>query len=155
MKITEKIIDKIADIIRDKKVLEIACGEGSFSLKAAKLASEVLATDISLSRFNSILDLPISLKIKEMDASKLKISDENFDVVASYNAFGHLEGIEEKVINEMYRVTKKKGNLIFIATWKMDKKKLSKIQEIINKRYSMDFREISTKEYQVYIFNKS
>lgn len=154
MKIAEHIIDKIADIIKDKKVLEIACGEGCFSLNASKIASEVLATNISLERFNLIADLPTNLSIKEMDASTLKIKDEDFDVVASYNAFGHLDGIKEKVINEMYRVTKKTGYIIFMATWKMDKNMLSKIREIIDERFLMSFKKICTQQYKVFIFNK-
>lgn len=124
MKIADEIVKSLSDIIKNKKILEIACGDSEFSLSASKYASEIFATDISLERFyrRNIKEIPDNIKVYEMNAAELKLKDEEFDLTVCYNAIGHLVEMKDLVLSEMLRVTKKGGLLVLIATWTMIKK---------------------------------
>jgi len=54
------------------------------------------------------------VNLKVMDLENLKFKDNSFDLVFSTYVLEHLDN-PEKVIKEMVRVTKKDGNIVFIA----------------------------------------
>nr|WP_276575911.1 class I SAM-dependent methyltransferase [Oceanirhabdus seepicola] len=120
--------------LNDKKVLEIACGDSEFSLSASKYAKQILATDISLERFKrkNLKEIPQNIEFKEMDATDLILDNGTFDISICYNALGHLESVLNSVLMEMSRVTKENGYLLFIVSWKMDKRILLDLKEMIN-----------------------
>jgi ubiquinone/menaquinone biosynthesis C-methylase UbiE len=90
-----------------------------------------------------------------MDASKLKLKDEEFDLTVCYNAIGHLTEIIDLVLSEMLRVTQNGGQLIFIATWAMDKRILEELQIVWSKRIdSKNLQHIQDSKYSILIIKK-
>lgn len=157
MKITENIVSKLRRYIENKKVLEVACGDSDFSLYSSKYAAKVLATDISLERFNqrNINSIPNNIGFKEMNAANLTINDRSYDVTTVYNGLGHLEDMLSPVLKEMRRVTKTGGYLIFISTWSMDKKIHSSIENIVDQYNNLEISEnIEKTKYKILIVQK-
>ncbi len=157
MKTTDKIIDRLRLYFEQKNVLEIACGDSDFSLSVSKYASKVLATDISLERFKrkETKTRPNNIEFMEMDAKNLVIEDSKFDITAFYNAIGHLEDILEDVLIEALRVTKVKGYLIIVATWKLDKRLMGDVKSIIDNYSELKIHEeIDESNYRIIIIQK-
>lgn len=158
MKITEHIVETLEPYIRNRNILEVACGDSEFSINASKYAKEIVATDISLHRFKkrNLNVIPSNIIFEEMDAKSLNLENEIFDTTVCYNGLGHLDDILKEVVMEMDRVTKSKGYIIFIATWKMDKKIVDEVKEIFEgdmKNYS--FEELVKEKYKILIVKKN
>ncbi|MPM37655.1 Ubiquinone/menaquinone biosynthesis C-methyltransferase UbiE [bioreactor metagenome] len=157
MRVIETITKRLSSYLEDKRILEVACGDSEFSINALKYAKQILATDISLERAKrrNLIDIVENIEFKEMNATKLELENDSFDVSVCYNALGHLEGILNSVISEMSRVTTQNGYLIFIATWKMDQKVLLGIENIISKHGNLTISEnIDNKSYNILIIKK-
>lgn len=157
MKIIEKIIKDLNIYLKDKKVLEIACGNSDFSLTASNSAVEILATDISLQRFKNrkLNEIPINIQFMEMNANNLLLENNSFDVCVCFNALGHLKDQLPLILKEMFRVSVKYGYLIFISTWKMDTHLLTEVNDIIIKNYSLvSIEHIENKTYNALIIRK-
>lgn len=123
MKIVEKIVKDLKKYFIEKNIIEIACGNADFSLTVSQYAKSVIGIDVSLERIEKRnIKTPINVKFIKMDATKLKLNSDFYDVALIYNAISHLESNINNCISEMHRIVKKDGHLIFIATWKMDKK---------------------------------
>lgn len=140
-----------------KKILEIACGDSEFSVNVLKYAKQVLATDISLERAKrrNLLGIAKNIEFKEMNATNLEVRDSSFDVTVCYNALGHLESILNSVISEMNRVTIKNGYLIFIVTWKIDKKIIYEIKNTISKYKNLTISEdVDNNSYSALVIKK-
>ncbi len=59
------------------------------------------------------------------------------------------------VLSEMLRVTKKNGQLIFIATWTMDKKILEELQIVLSRKIdSENLQYIQKHSYCILIIQK-
>lgn len=133
MRIVEKIVDNYMENIADKNVLEIACGDSTMSLECSKYAKTVLGTDIDLSRSNKIIDKPQNLKFIEYDATKIDKLKYQADTIICYNGVGHMEPLIDQLIDACYRKMNHTTTLLFINTWKVDKKivasKLLKVVE--------------------------
>ncbi len=156
MKITDNISKDIIQFLNNKKVLEVACGDSEFSLSASKYAKNVLATDISLERFKkkALNQIPQNVEFREMDGSNLQIDKNTFDTSVCYNTLGHLEDVLALVIEEMKKVTKPGGHLIFIATWKMDKKILSDFKNTIGMYGELKLElDIEKNRYKILVIN--
>jgi SAM-dependent methyltransferase len=94
------------------KVLEIGCGTGLFTEKVLnQTKAEITATDLSedLLEVARKKDLPITFKAE--DAMNLSFKNESFDVVFGSSILHHLDF--EKSLNEIYRVLKPGGRLVF------------------------------------------
>lgn len=140
MKIRESIVKNLGTYLDGKKILEVACGDSEFSLSASKYAKEVLATDISLERFKrrNLDGVPQNIEFKEMNATTLLVDNDSIDITVCYNALGHLENILQSVLIEMIRVTMQEGYLLFMATWTMDKKIISKLKDMISEYSNLE-----------------
>lgn len=158
MTVVEIISERLSFYLDGKRILEIACGDSDFSLTASKYANEVLATDISLERFNrrNLKLIPENLYFEEMDAGDLDIDNNSFDVCVSYNALGHLKSKLIPVLTEMIRVTVEGGYLIFITTWKMDKNIIPELKNIILKKKNLAiYEDIENNKYSVLVIKKN
>jgi len=110
------IIEDVIKQTRDKDVLEIGCGDGSYTQIIQKYAKSLKSIDL--------LQMFIDMNIKEnsapntefllMDASNLKFNDKFFDVVfsSSFHEIDHEK--QTDMLNEAMRVLKDNGLLIFI-----------------------------------------
>jgi len=100
---------------KGKRVLDIGCGTGNFSLKLAKRGYRVVGIDVSeemlaIAEKRAAAD-GMDIKFIVMDAHHLDFDDESFDCVFSMAVFEFLED-SEKVLEEMFRVTKSGGTVI-------------------------------------------
>ncbi len=156
MKIIERISGELKNIVEDKSILEIACGDSEFSLEISKYASSVLATDISLKRFlkRGLKDIPSNLTFEEMNAADLNLPDDRFDIVACYNALAHLEEDLDDVLQEMVRVVRKGGYILFVVTWKMEKRLIQRVAESLTAKGEEEYLKIVKKDYAIHIFHQ-
>ena len=111
-----KSIKKIKN--KKVKILDVACGTGKFVPELFKNPKniEYHGLDVSIEMQN-ILKKKINRKELNLhigDATKLPFEDNSFDVTYTFHLLWHLEKEDqEKIINEMIRVTKKNGRIIF------------------------------------------
>ena len=56
-----------------------------------------------------------------MDAINLQMASDSVDVIVFYNALTYVENELEKILNECYRVLRKRGELYFISSFGIDK----------------------------------
>ena len=109
---------KIRDIIGDGLLLDLACGDGIYSVPLIKLGVKVISMDIS----DKMLSLLYKrAKIEEVDTSNLLVCranalnipliDNSVDAVIASGVL-HLISKPEVVVKEIYRVLKKGGKYI-------------------------------------------
>ena len=84
MKKTDTVVELIKQEIENKKILEIACGSGDFSLSAVQYAEEIYCIDIDENRLNEKIHNIEKIEFKKMDAAEMSFSDESFDIVIIY-----------------------------------------------------------------------
>ena len=112
-RITEAL-NQIVHSIECKNVLEIACGSGEFSLEAASI-------DLDDSRLLPSVRDAENIVFLLMDAINLQMASDSVDVIVFYNALAHVENELEKILNECYRVLRKRGEVYFISSFGIDK----------------------------------
>ena len=104
------------------KVLDVACGTGRMLSAVFNANKEIDYTglDSSNEMFNELKKKEIFRKNKKRislvlsDAEKLRFEDNSFDIVFTYHLLWHIpKENQKKIINEMLRVTKKGGIIIF------------------------------------------
>ena len=88
MKKTDIIVQLLSSDIKNKRILEVACGGAGFSISAAHHAHSVSCIDIDNSRVTD--DLPNNVYFKVMDAAQMDFLSNSFDTVILYNAFSHI-----------------------------------------------------------------
>lgn len=101
------------DLVKGKRVLDIACGEGYGSNLMAAVASHVTGADISVETIEEAKKNYTSANIEFIvsDAAKILCPDASFDVVVSFETIEHHDKHEE-MFAEIKRVLKKDGLLI-------------------------------------------
>lgn len=108
--------------IKNKKLLEVACGSGAQALLFCRNGAELTAIDISEKSVaetkkvlmeNNFKQVPL----KKMDAETLSFKENTFDLVYFNSLLMHIKD-KDKVISESLRVLKPGGKLIFIETLK-------------------------------------
>lgn len=109
----ERIFRKInIAISRGQKVLDIGCREGGDALIFAKSGAEVIGIDI-IPHSNWQILKEDNLKFEIADACALPFADNSFDVVFEKDMLHHVNN-PQKALSEIYRVTKKGGQVIII-----------------------------------------
>ncbi|HLD72435.1 MAG TPA: class I SAM-dependent methyltransferase [Candidatus Nanoarchaeia archaeon] len=110
--------------IKDKRLLEIACGSGAQALFFCREGAELAAIDISeksISETRKVLTENNfrQVQVKKMDARALSFQENTFDLVYFNSLLMHIKDEDQdKVIQESLRVLKPGGKLIFIETLK-------------------------------------
>lgn len=110
--------EEISTLTGDGIFLDLACGDGCFTVPCAANGTKIIAGDISnkmlsilveKAKYNSIsLD---NVTLCRMNALSIPICDESVDTVVA-NSVLHLISNPEKVVLEVYRVLKKGGAFI-------------------------------------------
>jgi O-antigen biosynthesis protein len=103
----------VLDSIRDRNVLDVACGEGYGSSFMADVAKSVVGVDVSdqaIRHAESVYQKP-NLKFLLGSATNLPFPDGSFDVVISFETIEHLSE-QEMMIAEIRRVLRSDGFLV-------------------------------------------
>jgi len=136
---------------RNKKVLDIACGEGYGSAMLANIAENVIGIDIDETTIehaaNKYRSRNISFRSGTVDS--IPVADDSMDVVVSFETLEHHDKHDE-MIREIKRVLKKDGLLIMSTP---DKKNYSdktgyKNPFHIKELYEHQFRELIQKFFR-------
>lgn len=102
--------------LEDKKVLEIACGTGRFSVMLAARGADVVGLDISDAMLSQGREKARGAGLSEQvefvrgDAARLPFPDDHFDAVLAMRFF-HLIPNPDRYLEEIRRVTS--GQLVF------------------------------------------
>ncbi|MFC3478400.1 class I SAM-dependent methyltransferase [Halobacterium litoreum] len=114
----QAVLDAIGPV-EDKRVLEIACGTGRFTVMLAERGADITGLDISgpmlregreKARHAGVDD---HLEFMRGDAARLPFPDDHFDTVFAMRFF-HLADTPAKFLTEMARVSK---NQVFFDTF--------------------------------------
>lgn len=100
--------------LKNKTVLDLGCGWGTSSIYLAKFSKKLFAIDISEvsikgAKQNIKLHSKKKIKIRRMDAEKLKFDKEYFDYIYSWGVIHHSTN-PEKIFFNIFRVLKKGGS---------------------------------------------
>ena len=119
MKKVDKAVEIFKPEIKEKEILEVACGGAEFSISASKYANSVTCVDLDESRIKG-KTLPENVRFDIMDAANMSYPDESFDNVFLYNAFFHVKEEWDEIEKECRRVLRPDGSIYIIGTWKLD-----------------------------------
>ena len=105
----------IAEYVRDGILLDLACGDGAYSVPCAKLGLKVISGDISNKMMSLLMERAAANNVSldkvvlcRMNALDIPLKDESVDCVIANNLL-HLISHPEKVVDEIFRVLKKGG----------------------------------------------
>ncbi len=136
---------EMAELKKNDKVIDIACGTGLVSFRAADIVGDdgfVLANDISDGMVKIGNDLVNekklnNIKFERMDAEELDVPDESFD--AALCALGLMYVPDPvRALKEMYRVIKPGGRAVAAVWGQRDHCGWAEIFEIVDKRVSTE-----------------
>jgi len=139
------------NLVKGKKVLDAACGEGYGSHLLSKYASKVTGLDIdkqSIEHANNKYKTS-NLSFVEGSCSQLPFADGNFDVVVSFETLEHLEQ-QAEMLEEFKRVLTKDGILIISTP---DKQHYSDATGFVNEYhvkelYKQEFKDLLNQHWQ-------
>ena len=107
--------DEVASLNSKGIILDLACGDGCFTVPCARNGSRLIAGDISNTMLRLLQEKAahnhISLEnvtLCRMNALEIPLADESVDIVVA-NSMLHLISNPQKVLFEIYRVLKKGG----------------------------------------------
>lgn len=120
--LTSQFADEVISQLSPKTgdaVLDVAAGTGSFSLAAARLGADVLATDFSQGMVDHIQnridqDLLHNIKTKVMDGQALDVADASYDISVSIVGLIFFPDID-KGFAELKRVLKTGGRCAVVC----------------------------------------
>lgn len=103
----------VRDLVRGKRVLDVACGEGYGTNLLAEIASSATGVDISdeAVRHASATYPKANLLFQQGSAISLNFPEQSFDVVVSFETLEHLAE-QEQMIAEIRRVLTVEGILV-------------------------------------------
>jgi ubiquinone/menaquinone biosynthesis C-methylase UbiE len=145
LKPAQDLLLQMAAIQPGEKVLDIACGTGLVSFRAAEQTGAtgfVLATDISDRMIEKATALSnekniSNISFERMDAEQLTCTDESFDVVICALGLMYVPD-PSKAISEMHRVLKKGGRMVAAVWGERARCGWAEIFEIVDKRVSSE-----------------
>lgn len=108
--------------IRNKKVLDLGCGDGRYSLAlASRKMCQVVGLDIQ-PLFNFAKQEGVNRKYNNLyfiNGSTEALANNSFEVIISHDSFEHFQN-PKKMLDEIIRITKKDGDILikFGPTWR-------------------------------------
>jgi len=115
----QKYVDFLSPIIKDKKILELGCGTGSFAIKLSKYCESILATDISKEMI-AIAKNKLELKdklitFKLMDMCHINLSSKFDCILCLCDSLNYVTTIDEveKTFLSVYSHLNQDGYFIF------------------------------------------
>lgn len=144
------ILDLIENEIKDKKVLDIGCGDGVLSYLLALKGASTTGIDTSEEAVRFAKEK--CKDSKNMDflvasAYKIPFEDKSFDYIVSSDVIEHLK-YPEKMVSEIKRVWNKKGKIIITSPIRITEKPLDRMhcqeffEEELKKLFKKYFEDI-------------
>ncbi|WP_023974328.1 class I SAM-dependent methyltransferase [Clostridium beijerinckii] len=147
--------NSVSDLVKDKIVLDIACGTGYGSALLAKNAKYVYGVDISqeaIDYCNEKYNMD-NLNYQKGSISEIPLEDSSIDVIISFETIEHVnEELQRKFKKEIVRVLKPDGLLIMSTP---DKYVYSDIPKYNNEFHVKEFYNDEFKEYFADIFKNT
>ena len=106
------IVHQIIKKNKPKKILEAGCGTGRILAPLVDKGYKIEGFDLSKNMLAQLLKKNSKIKTKIGDIEKIPYKSNTYDLVYSITVLIHLTDFE-KGFKEMYRVTKKKGLVVF------------------------------------------
>jgi ubiquinone/menaquinone biosynthesis C-methylase UbiE len=112
------VLDAI-EPLEDKRVLEVACGTGRFTVMLAERGADIVGVDISAAMLEEgrakaqSAGVSDTIEFMRGDAGRLPFPDDHFDTVIAMRFF-HLADTPKSFLSEMRRVSK---NQVFFDTF--------------------------------------
>lgn len=154
IKLFEEIARASRELVKDKDVLELACGSGQITGYLYQVAKTFLATDYSSNMIEEAKKRNFEKVVFEVqDATNLTYEDDSFDVVIIANAL-HIMPNKDLAIQEIKRVLKKDGILIaptFVYQGRINYLRLF----IVNLAGFKTYTKWNLKEYEEYLISKN
>lgn len=105
----------VAPYVKNKQVLDIACGSGYGAAILAKAGARVIGIDLDIEALNEAeKKYGSSVTFKQGDAAQIPLGDSTIDIATSFETIEHISDYE-KFVQELARVVKDNG-LVFIST---------------------------------------
>jgi ubiquinone/menaquinone biosynthesis C-methylase UbiE len=123
------IIDKLRECAITGNVLELGCGNGTYSKVLSETAENVYATDFSdemVEACKSRLKSFENITVEKQNCFNLSYNDKNFDAIVMINLL-HVIPNPEQAVKEAIRVLKPEGDLIVISFCMEDMSFLNKL----------------------------
>lgn len=149
----DRQIKKILGLIKTNQqsdqefnLLDVGCGTGRYLTRFLSLGKTV-GVDISRSMLQQAKENTNGrARLIQADAENLPFKNNTFDVVTCSYLLENLNGLEDnpkKVINEMYRVTKNKGQIIFtVETWYLMPNIISYVMSFLKRKRPLNFYSV-------------
>ncbi len=162
----QDLLMKMAALQPGERVLDIACGTGLVTFRAASAvgaSGEVLGTDISeamvdVCRHTAIERGATNARFERMEAEKLSLPDASFDVVLCALGMMYVTDFAGS-IREMFRVTKPGGRAVSAVWGKRDRCGWAEIFPIVERRVASEvcpmFFRLGTGELQASLFESA
>jgi len=143
----------LSDIVRDKVVLDAACGEGYGTYILSDNAKFVYGIDISEESIRHAKNRykKDNIEYKQCSIEKLSFEDNSIDVVVSFETIEHVgEDTQEAFLKEIKRVLKKDGILIISTPDKYIYSDIPKYKNEYHLRefYFYEFRDFLNKYFK-------
>jgi ubiquinone/menaquinone biosynthesis C-methylase UbiE len=106
--LTRQVLFQELGNIKNKKILDIGCGDGTDSLKLLEKGAEVQGIDLSKEMISAAKTKSKKINFQIASADKLPFKENEFDFVYSRFALHYLDDVD-KAIKEIHRVLKKNG----------------------------------------------
>lgn len=140
----------VKNYIKDKIVLDIACGEGYGSALLAENAMQVYGVDIDEMTVNSASKKYVKKNLNYLvgDVTKISFDDNSIDVIVSFETLEH-HNKHEEMMQEFKRVLKPDGILVLSTPDKLyytDEANFKNIYHI-KELYKEDFFKLVTNYY--------
>jgi ubiquinone/menaquinone biosynthesis C-methylase UbiE len=139
------------EFVKNKTVVDIACGEGYGSSILSKIANDVIGIDIDENTVSEAIEKYKNPNLTFLVGSTdmIPIDTESIDVVVSFETLEHHDKHHE-MYSEIKRILKKDGILIISTP---DKKNYSDIKNRVNpfhvkELYLSEFRELTSKYFR-------
>ena len=130
----------VLEIIRNKKVLDAACGTGYGSALMSSVAQNVTGIDISgdtISHNQKIYADIKNLEFIEASIAELPFPDKSFDVIVSFETIEHVnEELQNSFLREIQRCLKDDGILIMSSP---DKRTYTDLTGLTNEFHVKEF----------------